>query len=148
MPELDSTYMRTQACRATPTPWLCLPDELMLTHHTFRSDKYIEAPRYDREREISLLTGKLSVEQASRYRRRVTTARALELASVRHVSAGKLRVEGFAVVHTPGRFIGKCGVDLQHVSIVWPNDDPVNRQDIPWPQAVSERFVQCFNGYQ
>lgn len=130
---------------ATPTPWLCLPDETVLTHHTFHAGKYIEAPRYDQEREISLLTGKLAIEQASRYRRRVITDRALESASVRYTSAGRLREEEFAVVHTPGRLLGRCGADLQHVSIVWSNDDPVNRQDIPWPPAVSERFVQCFN---
>lgn len=147
MPEPDSTYVRKQACRATSTPWLCLPDETVLTHHTFNVDRFLEAPRYDKEREVSLLTGELTAEEVSRYRRRVITARALEAAAVRYTSAGRLRAEGFAVVHTPGRLLGRCGTASQHVSIVWPDDDPTNRQDIPWPPTVSKRFVRCFNGY-
>lgn len=51
-----------------------------------------------------------------------------------------LRDKGFAVVHTPGR-VRNPG----HVSIVWPADDPLNRQDIPWPQDVVTAFNGCFN---
>ncbi|WP_459802605.1 hypothetical protein [Herbidospora sp. RD11066] len=96
---------------------------------------------------MSLLTGRLSVKFASNYRKKVLTAHDLERAAVRYTSVGKLRAAGFAVVHTPGRVTNGCGADGEHVSVIWPVEDPLVRQDIPWPPDVAESFVQCFNGY-
>ncbi|MGJ6968659.1 hypothetical protein ACSDR0_42810 [Streptosporangium sp. G11] len=111
-------------------------------------DHFFDEPRYEMEREISLLTGQLSVEAASRYRRKIINARDLELAAVRYTTAGRLRGEGFAVVHTPGRVRAECDAIGQHVSVIWPAEDPLNVQKIPWPPAVTKSFVECFNGYR
>ncbi|MFF4990754.1 hypothetical protein ACFY19_26470 [Streptosporangium saharense] len=132
---------------ATPTPWLCIADEMVLTHHTFDSGKYLNAPRYEMGREISLISGRLSVEEASRYRRRLVTVKDLQMADVRHTSAGRLREEGFAVVHTPTRVTRGCGSVGEHVSVIWPDRDPIVHQDIPWPPEVTKSFTECFNGY-
>ncbi|MEU4538572.1 hypothetical protein AB0G15_27365 [Streptosporangium sp. NPDC023825] len=147
MREPDSSYVRRKACRATETPWLCISDDVILTHHTFDMGHFFNEPRYETEREVSLLTGQLSVEAASRYRRKIVNARDLELAAVRCTTAGKLRSGGFAVVHTPGRILAECDAAGQHVSVIWPAEDPLNVQKIPWPPTVTKSFVECFNGY-
>jgi hypothetical protein len=118
----------------------------MLTHHTKTAGQFLDAPRIETEREVSLLRGKLTVEEATRYRfRRGGTAAiqaAAERSDVRHTTGGQLRRAGFALVHTPGRMI-----DGAHVSVVWPADDPLERQDIPWPDTVAARFASCFTGH-
>ncbi|GGO30827.1 hypothetical protein GCM10010116_61730 [Microbispora rosea subsp. aerata] len=119
-----------------------MTDDTILTHHTFKPT-FLNAPRIDLEREVSLLKGKWTVEEASRYRRKILSDRDLRQADVRFTTAGILRSKGFAVVHTPGKIAGG-----PHVSVVWPPHDPLNRQDVPWPPDVVESFAQCFNGYK
>lgn len=118
----------------------------MLTHHTKTAGEFLNAPRIDTEREVSLLRGKLTVEEATRYRfRRGGTAAiqaAVDRAGVRHTTAGRLRQAGFAVVRTPGRMVSG-----PHVSVVWPADDPLRRQDVPWPDSIATRFAECFDGH-
>ncbi|MCG5219402.1 hypothetical protein [Streptosporangium sp. KLBMP 9127] len=146
MREPDSSYVRKKSCTATCAAELCIGDETWLTHHTF--DHFLNEPRYRVEREVSLLTGRLSVEEASRYRRALITVSDLEGASVRYTTAGNLRVAGLAVVHTPGRVTKGCAAEMEHVSVIWPAADPVVRQDIPWPPEVTQSFLRCFNGYE
>jgi len=146
MSEPDSSYVRSRVCRATEKPWLCIADEKALTQFARNANKYLSEPRYHREREISLLTGRLTIEQAARYVLRSVFAKDIERASVRYTTAGALRRAGFAVLHTPGRISAGCDGDLSHVSVIWPADDPVQRQDIPWDPDVTESFIRCFNG--
>lgn len=58
-----------------------------------------------------------------------------------YATALRLREAGFAIVHTPGRIRG--GV---HATVVWPADDPLNHQEVPWPPGVPALFDECFNG--
>jgi hypothetical protein len=117
----------------------------VLTHHTKTRGRYVNAPRVTTERELSLLRGRLTVQEATSYRVRRGGPKALEAAvrrsDVRYTTAGQLREAGFAVVHTPGRTVGGA-----HISVVWPSDDPLVRQDIPWPDEVAGRFDSCFDG--
>jgi len=147
MSEPDSSYVRSRACRASEKPWLCISDERVLTQFSRKANKYLSEPRYDREREVSLLTGKLTIEQAARYVLSSVFARDIQRASVRYTTAGDLRKAGFAVLHTPGRISAGCDGDLTHVSVIWPAGDPVQRQDIPWGPEVTDSFARCFNGY-
>jgi hypothetical protein len=148
MSEPGSSYVRSRVCRAAEQPWLCISDEKVLTQFSRNANKYLSEPRYAREREISLLTGKLTIEQAARYVLRSVFTRDIERASVRYTTAGDLRKAGFAVLHTPGRIFAGCDGDLSHVSVIWPADDPVQRQDIPWEPDVTASFTQCFNGHE
>jgi hypothetical protein len=148
MPTPGPSRIRKKACKASPAPWACIPDDRVLTHQTFEAGVYLEEPRYEMERDISLLTGRLTVEQASRFRRAVISDRDMASAEVRYTTAGRLRSEGFAVVHTPRRVTNGCLADIEHVSVIWPADDPLNRQDVPWPAEVSQRFSRCFAGYE
>jgi hypothetical protein len=119
-----------------------VPDETVLTQFGWSTEAFRKAPRIDRELGVSLLVGEQSSEAALRYVLAGTapSKRQLIQASRRLTKAGALRVAGFAVVHTPGRVKG--GI---HVTVVWPGTEPLNRQDVPWPIAVSELFDTCFN---
>jgi hypothetical protein len=107
---------------------------------TFRT-----APRVDIEVELSLLVGRLDVLNAARYvlmsgsRTEITTAE-LEASRVRYVEAGRLREVELAVVHTRSRI-----ASVEHASIVWPSDAPLEQQKVPWPPPVSASFEGCFN---
>ncbi|MFC5828501.1 hypothetical protein [Nonomuraea insulae] len=87
----------------------------------------------------------LTIEQAARYVLKAVFPRDIERASVRYTTARDLRKADFAILHTPGRISAACDGKLSHVSVIWPADDPVQRQDIPWDLDVTERFIQCFN---
>lgn len=88
-----------------------------------------------------MLRGDVSVADACRYRSSTVTAAGIEQAGRRQTTAGLIRKAGLAVVHTPGPKTPN-GI---HVSIIWPTDDPVHVQRVPWPIEVSEGFAACFN---
>lgn len=146
MSQPDQGYVRGEACDCGPLPEQCVKDSEVLTHHTKNAGEFLNAPRVETEREVSLLRGRLTVEEATRYRVRrggeVAIKAAVERSEVRHTTAGRLRQAGFAVVHTPGR-----RVNGPHVSVVWPADDPLGRQDIPWPDGVEAGFADCSVGH-
>jgi hypothetical protein len=137
-----SNHLRRAACRCGPPPERCVPDDTVLTQFGRKTELFRNAPRLERELGVSLLIGKQTIEDALRYvlQGNPPTRQQLRQAVTRLTSVGKLRNAGFAVVHTPGRV--RQGI---HVSVVWPGDDPLNRQDIPWPGSVSEAFDSCFN---
>jgi hypothetical protein len=115
---------------------------MILTQQTWRDGEFRNGPREAIETDLSMLCGEMSVLEACEYvnfRGPLTEAR-LARAGVRYTSAGKLRGKGLAVVHTPGRI-----KDSPHVSVVWPDDDPLETQVAPWPPGVSEDFEACFN---
>ncbi|TDW18580.1 hypothetical protein EV650_5169 [Kribbella kalugense] len=122
-------------CSCPEGPLECTPDEEILTHWGRRGD-FRQEPRVDREIEMSLLAGELSVKEATDY----VNPMSRRNAAVRYTTAGALRAAGFAVVHTLGRVRSQ-----KHVSIVWPPDDPLNEAKVPWPPAVVARFNECFN---
>jgi hypothetical protein len=64
----------------------------------------------------------------------------VEQAGVRYARAGDLREKGFAVIHSCGR----KGEAYGHVSVVWPDADPLDQPDPAWPAPVQEAFASCF----
>jgi hypothetical protein len=135
--------IRRAACKCGPPPDQCVPDEAFLTQHAYNG-KFRRAPRIEREVDVSLLVGNdWSEASATRYilREREPSERQLAETTLRQTTAGALRRVGFAVVHTPGKIKTK-----PHVSVIWPNSDPLVRQQVPWPPGVSDRFDACFTG--
>lgn len=138
--------LRSMACRCGQSPEQCIPGEADLTHHAWRAGDFRNQPR-ERPPEpgLSIFVGHLSAEDATRLRLEATgqepTARQLRDAAARHATALRLREAGFAVVHTPGRIRGGA-----HATVVWPADDPLNHQEVPWPPGVPALFDECFNG--
>lgn len=151
--------LEEKACQLGPSPESCIPDELPLTQLTFRVPDFRQAPDRPGERDVSLLTDRLTIEDALHYvnPRSSKDTRTLRRAAVRYTTAGRLREQGFAVLHTPARVTGgpleavrelsACREPKTHVSVVWPNTAPLQRQDIPWTDEVKQRFAECFDGY-
>ncbi len=131
------------ACACGTPPQECVRDEEWVTQVTDPHGNFYNEPRdYRSEVEVSALRGKLQVAEALRYVMKMPPNEAdIARNGVRHAQAGTLREAGFAVVHTPGRRIRQS----PHVSIVWPDDDPLARQDTPWPADVSLEFNRCLN---
>lgn len=119
-----------------------MQDSEVLTQFAWKADRFRDQPRIDREVGLSLLVGRVDVEEAARYvlLGQPPTRGQLSRAVVRLTTAGRLRKAGFAVIHTPGRV--KPG---KHATVVWPDDDPLTRPEVPWPADVSEAFNSCFN---
>lgn len=61
-------------------------------------------------------------------------------AGIRYATAGELRQAGFAVIHTCMR----KGEGYGHVSIIWPDADPLDEQERDWPPKVQDAFAACF----
>lgn len=146
MGEPSRDYVRQRACLCGPAPEACVADDEVLTQHGMADVDgeviFTSEPRMDREREVSLMRGRFTAEKAVKQRwSRVSSAK-IARSRVRYTTAGALRGVGLAVVHTPAERIA----DDSHVSVVWPPDHPVERQDIPWPQPVADRFDKCFDG--
>ena len=119
-------------------------DEIYLTQQSWDPPAFRNQPRIDRETAVSMLIGdQWTVEEACTYvyGGRQPSPRKLERAGLRITTAGRLRDAGFAVVHTPGAI-----KDGPHVSIVWPGDDPLEYQAVPWPDEASALFDACFDG--
>lgn len=137
--EFDSAIA---ACRCGPPPEDCVLGDSVLTQQAWGAGKFRNAPRLERELGVSALIGEWSAEGATRYvlMGQSPTTKQLSRAVVRLTTVGKLRSAGFAVVHTPARVLRGA-----HVTVVWPDDDPLNRPDAAWPHEVSEQFDSCFN---
>jgi hypothetical protein len=145
MAEPSTTRVKERSCTCGGPPEFCVADEEELTQHgkiANGMEVYRDEPRVATERDLSLIRGHLSPEEATRYRLPRATRRDFRRARVRYTTAGVLRKAGFAVVHTPSGRIN----DDPHVSVVWPAEAPLERQDIPWPEEVKARFAQCFEG--
>lgn len=121
-----------------------MPDETVLTQQCWTPPHFRNKPRVELETDISMLIGDhWTVEAACKYVAGGHQAppRKLERAGIRRTTAGRIRQAGFAVVHTPGLI-----KDGPHVSVVWPGDDPLELQVVPWADDVSARFDACFAG--
>jgi hypothetical protein len=143
--------VRQMACLDGPSEEYavrCVQDEEVLTQLRWPG----RAPFRDQlrtqrsEREASLLRGSMDAAQAIRTCRpgRPATRSELETAAVREVLALSLRQAGFAVVHTSRR--GTRAPSPLHVSAIWPDSDPLDYQEVPWPPEAVEAWRACFNG--
>lgn len=91
---------------------------------TFRN-----SPRYPRESEISMIWGRIGVDEAAM----IVTGRARSpLCRVRQCLAGDLRRRGFKVVHTP------TPRNPMHVSVYLPGTDG------QWDNDEADRFDEAF----
>lgn len=137
-----SGYVANRACRCGPPPEECVGDDELLTQHTWVDGEFIDEPR-ESEKDLSMLRGDVSVEECCTFRSPIYGAAPAKVAASgrRVAAAGKIRAAGLAVVHTPGPKTPK-GL---HVSIVWPQGNPIQAQKAPWPTRVSEAFKACFN---
>lgn len=134
-------HVQRSACRCGPPPERCVPDDEQLTQLGWIDKPYRNQPRIERELGLSVLRGIVSVEDAVRYvLSRSPTRGQLRKGRVRHTTAMTLRRAGFGVVHTPGPVRRD-----EHCTITWPDTDPINAPDVPWPTQVSDRFDSCFN---
>ena len=144
MNSVRDTFVRRNAC-ACGDPVTCVSDQAVVTQYASTTTGFRNQPREvlqsgKPEYSMSVLLGRLTPFEAFEYvMGRSPTETQLYRALARYSLAGCLRGAGFAVVHTPGR--RTRGI---HVSIVWPSLDPLDRQDVPWPQGVPEKFDRCF----
>ena len=135
-------HVRRAACRCGPPPELCVPDDEILTQHGWIRSPFRNQPRGERELGLSVLRGPISLTEATRYvlQGEPPTERQLRKSRIRSSTAILLRQAGFAVVHTPGRVRNSA-----HCTVAWPDTDPLEAPQVPWPSEVSERFDSCFN---
>lgn len=136
-------FVRRHACTCGPPPQDCVKNDEVLTQYGKVGQDFRSAPRVEEigERALSMLRGRFAPAEAGRaLRGRRLSPQEAAAARARYVTAGRLREAGFAVVHTVARV-----TNPQHVSVVWPDTDPLNRQDAPWPSHVSAAFTACFN---
>jgi hypothetical protein len=132
MSQLSPTWVRKNACPTDLSGGRCIDDGEILTHHTPQSGQYNNAPRPEvLEVELSAMRGKLTKTEACMRRNRGDPVAPQDVAraGVHYATAGDLRRAGFAVVHTPGR----KGEGNGHVSIVWPDANPLDEQESAWP---------------
>lgn len=94
------------------------------------------------EVELSVMRGRLGKAEACARRNggRAAAPEDVAAAGVRYGTAGDLRSAGLAVIHTSGR----KGEANGHVSVVWPDANPLDEQDPAWPAQVQEAFAACF----
>lgn len=143
MPESPPSWVRKYACLIDRGGGQCIGDDEILTHHAKQRGQYVNAPRPEiPEVEVSVMRGKLTRAQACQQRNRGVPAHSadVELAGVRYAVAGDLREKGFAVIHTCGR----KGEAYGHVSVVWPDTNPLDQPDPAWPAPVQGAFASCF----
>jgi hypothetical protein len=138
-------HMQRDACHCGPPPEQCVGDEEVLTQYGLIRAPFRNQPRIALELGLSVLRGRISLEDATRYVIQAKPAeRDLMKARIRRTRAGVLREAGFAVVHTPGRRV-RASV---HCTVAWPDSDPLRTPQVPWPSEISERFGSCFNEYR
>lgn len=136
---------RRRLCTCGVPPDQCVADATVLVQYSPDGKEFRNRPRVDRETCVSVLMAEgWSLAQISEYVRRAPPTRAiLERAGMRSTTAGAFRAAGFAVVHTPGVI-----ADGPHVSIVWPNTQPLDQHIAAWSPEVSAKFDSCFNGHE
>src|SRR5712664_2930870 len=137
-----TNHVKRAACRCGPPPEQCVTDGEVLTQHGWQDSPFRAQPRIERELGLSVLRGAISAREVTQYvlQGKEPTDRQLAKARIRQTTAVELRLAGFAVVHTPGRVL-----DSAHCTVAWPDRDPLEAPEVPWPPDVSERFDSCFN---
>jgi hypothetical protein len=121
-------------------------DDEHVTHLSNKDGEFTNCPRAGREDEVSVRRGRLSLAD-------MLTLIGNPLAvpgapgallppggRIRVASVRRLRREGFAVIHTPGKD-QEAGT---HVSVMWPATDPLTSRQAVWPAEVQALFAACF----
>jgi hypothetical protein len=137
------TWVRKNACPVDLGGGQCIGDAEILTHHTPERGQYINAPRPEiPEDEVSVMRGALTKADACKQRNRDKPVPPADVAraGIRYATAGGLRERGFAVIHTCCR----QGEAYGHVSVIWPDADPLDHQEPGWPAPVQAAFAACF----
>lgn len=135
--------MRKSACPTDRAGGQCIGDAEIVTHHSHMRGQYVNAPRLGvGENEVSLMRGALTRAEACSQRigGGMAAPTDVAMAGVRYAKAGDLRAAGFALVHTCGR----KGESYGHVSVVWPDGNPLDQQESDWPLPVQKAFGACF----
>ena len=145
MQNASANWVRQNACQTDLAGSQCIGATEAVTHHTATKGIYCNAPRPEvaAETDVSVIRGDVSTEEAMRQRNRKRTPAPEDVArgAVRRTTAGELRAAGFAVIHTPGK---KRGHENPHVSVIWPDDNPLDLQERNWPADVQDAFAACF----
>jgi hypothetical protein len=96
--------------------------------------------------DLSVIRGRLTVEEAVRFRYRnspryrlADALEHLDQYQVRYATAGALRAAGFVIYHTPGRVTKGL-----HCSVV-PSGAFAPGVDVPWPKRLADALDGCFN---
>ena len=138
-------WVRKSACPTDLAGSQCIRDDEILTHLTNRSGEFDNGPRhlpgFD-EDEVSMRRGAILKVEACRLRngRQLTHPADVARATIRRTTAGDIRRQGFAVIHTCGR----AGEANGHVSVIWPDADPLAVRECDWPALVQDAFAACF----
>jgi len=112
-----------------------LADDVVLTQYGNRAyppgEPFRHQPREGKEREISLMAGRMGLDDAARTVNRHRREGAHPDDGVRYTTVGLLRAAGFRPAHTPSRLMSN------HVSVSLAGEED-------WTDAVGVRFDQCF----
>lgn len=135
-------FVRKNACEADLAGVRCIRDDEILTNRTDSEGIFRDAPRWPRvpEDEVSAIRGAVGKQVAAQ--RMGQPAHLVDVAKmrIRQAVTGELRLAGFAVIHTPGR----KGHGNGHVSIIWPDANPLDEREWDWPAPVRKAFAACF----
>jgi hypothetical protein len=144
VPQSPPSWVRKSACPVDLGEGQCIGDDEILMHHTKQRGQYINAPRPEipEEVEVSVMRGELTKAQACAQRNGGVPAHPadVEQAGSATPGPGNFVRRGFAVIHTCGR----KGEAYGHVSVVWPDTDPLDQPDPAWPEPVQLAFASCF----
>ena len=145
MPDL-SNWVRRAACPTDLAGGQCIGDDEVITNHTKDKGEYCNAPRPELtagEDEVSAWRGAISKVEACMRRngRQPVAPQDLARAGIRRTTAGRLRAARFAVIHT---CTPKRGEEYGHVSVIWPDDNPLDQREAVWPAEVRAAFAACF----
>jgi len=145
MPLSRDSWVRKSACPTDLGGGQCIRNDQTLTHLTNRYGEFDNGPRhllrFD-EDEVSMRRGEIPKAEACRLRngRQLVHPADIARARIRRATAGDLREQGFAVIHTCGR----AGEANGHVSVIWPDTNPLSERESDWPAPVQEAFAACF----
>jgi hypothetical protein len=116
----------------------------VVTQQTFEWPTYRNAPRQQREDNVSVFWGRVSARNATAYIR-AAQGRSAEPPDkdeprirVRQLSVRKLREAGFVLVVKSGRIAYP-----EHYVVFWPSEADPERV---WPPEAQKAFDQCFTG--
>jgi hypothetical protein len=95
------------------------------------------------EDEVSVWRGAISKAEACMLRNgnNPVAPQDVARAGIRRATAGRLREGGFAVIHTCGT---KKNESNGHVSVIWPDTQPLDQREDVWPPEVQTAFAACF----
>lgn len=144
MPASRDPYVRDRACPTDSSGGQCIAGHELVTHLTNQRGQFDNGPRHRPgfdEDEVSVRRGAVpKPKMLSGRNRNPASPPDFARARTRQASAGRLRDAGFAVIHTPGN----AGERGSHVSVIWPDTDPLNVRELDWAPEIQAAFAGCF----